>query len=151
VNEPKFFRGVARALRAGDKPAWLPLWAGYLEFYQTNLAPEVTETTFARLTGPDADMFGLVAEQDGRIVGIAHCIVHRSTWARGKYVYLNDLFVAPDMRKSGAGRALIEAIYKHADEIGAERVYWLTHESNATARKLYDSLAFNDGFLEYRR
>jgi GNAT superfamily N-acetyltransferase len=96
-------------------------------------------------------MFGLVAAQDGRIVGIAHCIVHRSTWARGTYVYLNDLFVAPDLRGSGAGRALIEAIYKHADEIGAERVYWLTHESNATARKLYDSLAFNDGFVEYRR
>lgn len=145
------FLGIVRPLEAADKPAWLPLWAGYLEFYQTILAPEVTETTFARLTGPDADMFGLVAEQDGRIVGFAHCIVHRSTWAKGNYVYLNDLFVAPDVRKSGAGRALIEAIYKRADEIGAERVYWLTHESNATARKLYDSLAFNDGFLEYRR
>ncbi len=96
-------------------------------------------------------MFGLVAEQDGRIIGIAHCIVHRSTWARGNYVYLNDLFVSPDVRGSGAGRALIEAIYARADAMGAERVYWLTHESNTTARKLYDSLAVNDGFLEYRR
>lgn len=145
------FAGIVRALVAADKPAWLPLWAGYLEFYQTSLEPEVTETTFARLTGPDDDMFGLVAEQDGRIVGIAHCIVHRSTWARGNYVYLNDLFVSPDVRGSGAGRALIEAIYKRADDMGAERVYWLTHEFNTTARKLYDLLAFNDGFLEYRR
>jgi GNAT superfamily N-acetyltransferase len=77
--------------------------------------------------------------------------VHRSTWARGNYVYLNDLFVTPDLRKSGAGRALIEAIYARADAMGAERVYWLTHESNTAARKLYDSLAVNDGFLEYRR
>jgi len=136
---------------AADKPAWLPLWAGYLEFYRTSVAPDVTETAFARLTGPDDDMFGLVAEQAGRIVGIAHCILHRSTWARGKYIYLSDLFVSPDVRGSGAGRALIGAIYKRADELGAERVYWLTHESNAKARRLYDSIAFNDGFVEYRR
>ena len=140
-----------RALVAADKDAWLPLWAGYLAFYHAALAPEVTETTFTRLTGPDADMFGLVAERDGRIAGIAHCIVHRSTWAVAPYVYLNDLFVAPDARGSGAGRALIEAVYKRADHIGAERVYWLTHETNVTARRLYDSLAVNDGFLEYRR
>ena len=145
------FSGIVRPLAAADKPAWLKLWAGYLEFYKTNLPSETTEAAFTRLTGPGADMFGLVAEQDGRIVGISHCIVHRSTWARGNYIYLNDLFVAPDVRGSGAGRALIEAIYKCADEMGAERVYWLTHESNATARKLYDSLAFNDGFVEYRR
>ena len=140
-----------RALQSADKEAWLALWAGYLAFYKAMLAPEVTQTAFARLTGGEDAMFGLVAEQDGRVTGIAHCIVHRSTWAIAPYVYLNDLFVAPDTRGSGAGRALIEAIYKRADETGAERVYWLTHESNATARKLYDSLAVNDGFLEYRR
>jgi GNAT superfamily N-acetyltransferase len=145
------FCGTVRPLAATDKPAWLKLWAGYLEFYKASLTPEVTETTFARLTGDDDAMFGLVAEQDGRSVGIAHGILHRSTWAEGLYLYLNDLFVAPDVRGSGAGRALIEAVYAHADAIGAERVYWLTHETNTTARKLYDSLAVNDGFLEYRR
>ena len=145
------FSGIIRPLAAADKTAWLKLWAGYLEFYKTSLAPDVTEAAFARLTGGDDAMFGLVAEQDGRIVGIAHGILHRSTWAKGKYLYLNDLFVAPDVRGSGAGRALIEAVYARADAIGAERVYWLTHETNATARRLYDTLAFTDGFLEYRR
>ena len=77
--------------------------------------------------------------------------MHRSTWACGNYVYLNDLFVTPDVRGGGAGRALIEAIYARADAMGAERVYWLTHESDTTARKLYNSIAVNDGFLEYRR
>ena len=140
-----------RTLEPADKAAWLLLWAGYLAFYNATLAPEVTQTAFARLTGADADMFGLVAELDGRIAGIAHAVVHRSTWAIAPYVYLNDLFVAADVRGGGVGRALIEAVYARADEIGAERVYWLTHESNATARKLYDTLAVNDGFLEYRR
>jgi GNAT superfamily N-acetyltransferase len=145
------FSGIVRLLAVADKPGWLKLWAGYLEFYETSLPPDVTETAFARLTGDDDAMFGLVAEQDGRIGGIAHGILHRSTWAKGKYLYLNDLFVAPDVRGSGAGRALIEAVYAHADAVGAERVYWLTHETNATARRLYDTLAFTDGFLECRR
>jgi GNAT superfamily N-acetyltransferase len=145
------FSGTVRSLTAADKPAWLPLWAGYLEFYKASLPLDVTEMAFAHLTSANDDMFGLVAEQDGRIVGIAHGILHRSTWAAGQYLYLNDLFVAPDVRGGGAGRALIEAVYAHADAIGAERVYWLTHETNAAARKLYDSLAVNDGFLEYRR
>ena len=147
----KQFSGNVRPLAVTDRPAWLPLWAGYLEFYKASLPPDVTEAAFARLTSLNEDMFGLVAEQDGRIVGIAHGILHRSTWAKGLYLYLNDLFVAPDARGSGAGRALIGGVYAHADAIGAERVYWLTHETNATARKLYDSLAVNDGFLEYRR
>jgi GNAT superfamily N-acetyltransferase len=145
------FSGTTRHLETRDRDAWLPLWAGYLAFYKATLAPEVTETAFARLTGPDADMFGLAAEIDGRVVGIAHGIVHRSTWAVAPYVYLNDLFVAPDVRGGGAGRALIKAVYAKADAMGAERVYWLTHETNAAARKLYDTLAVNDGFLEYRR
>jgi GNAT superfamily N-acetyltransferase len=140
-----------RALEPADKPAWLELWAGYLAFYKSTLAPDVTDTTFTRLTGGDTDMFGLITEQDGRVVGIAHAIVHRSTWAVAPYVYLNDLFVAPDVRGSGVGRTLIEAVYARADAMGAERVYWLTHESNVLARKLYDTLAVNDGFLEYRR
>jgi GNAT superfamily N-acetyltransferase len=145
------FPGTVRALIAADEEAWLTLWAGYLEFYKTSVPPEVTEASFARLTGADADMFGLVAEQDGCVVGIAHCIAHRSTWARGLYLYLNDLFVAPDVRRSGAGRALIEAVYARADAMGMERVYWLTHETNAAGRRLYDQIAVNDGFVEYRR
>jgi len=80
----------------------VPLWLGYLEFYKAGLAPEVTETTFQRLTDAGESMFGLVAEHDGRIVGIAHGILHRSTWAKGSYLYLNDLFVSPDVRGGGA-------------------------------------------------
>lgn len=145
------FPGSIRPLTTADKAAWLLLWAGYLAFYKATLTPEVTDTAFTRLTGADASMFGLVAEQDGRVIGIAHGIVHRSTWAVAPYVYLNDLFVAPEARGGGAGRALIEAVYARADAMGAERVYWLTHETNAAGRRLYDTLAVNDGFLEYRR
>ena len=145
------FTGTIRQLAAADRKAWGPLWAGYLKFYKSKLPADVTEQTFKRLVGGLEPMFGLVAEMDGRMIGITHCVVHRATWARESYVYLEDLFVAPDARGSGAGRALIEAVYAQADRMGADRVYWLTHESNETARALYDRVAENAGFIQYRR
>ena len=145
------FSGTIRPLAAADKQAWTPLWAGYVEFYRATIAPEVSELTFARLLDSAEPMFCLAAEQDRRVIGIVHCVLHRSTWTRGPYLYLQDLFVAPDVRSSGAGRALIEAVYVRADELGAERVYWLTHESNATARILYDRVAHRSGFIQYRK
>ena len=72
------------------------------------------------------------------------------TWTIGNYCYLQDLFTAPEARGRGAGRALIEAVYERANSAGASRVYWLTHESNATARALYDTLADRPGFIQYR-
>ena len=61
------------------------------------------------------------------------------------------LFAAPAARGKGVGRALIEAVYARADALGCERVYWLTHESNAAGRALYDKVAQFNGLIEYRR
>jgi GNAT superfamily N-acetyltransferase len=88
---------------------------------------------------------------DGRLSGIVHYILHRSTWSVGDYCYLQDLFVAQSVRGGGLGRALIEAVYERARAAGASRVYWLTHEANATARRLYDAVADNAGFIQYRK
>ncbi len=130
---------IIRDLAAVDRPQWKPLWQGYLVFYETSLPDDVSDLTFQRLLDPAEPMFCLVAEQDGAVIGIVHCVV------------LEDLFVDPSARKSGAGRALIEAVYARADSIGATRVYWLTHETNTTARALYDKVATNAGFIQYRR
>jgi GNAT superfamily N-acetyltransferase len=145
------FNGTIRPLAPDDRAAWAPLWAGYLAFYRTDLAPEITETAFARLSGGDPAMFAYVAMLDDAMVGIVHCVMHPATWSIGPYCYLEDLFVSPDVRGGGIGRALIEAVYAEADRRKAARVYWLTHESNATARKLYDTLATHAGFIQYRR
>ncbi|MDO9335329.1 MAG: GNAT family N-acetyltransferase [Caulobacter sp.] len=144
------FRGNLRDLTAADRPAWTRLWAGYLAFYDADLPDEVSNATFERLLDPAQPMFALVAEQDGRLVGLAHCVLHASTWTLAPYCYLSDLFVDPAARGSGAGRALIEAVYARARALGAARVYWLTHESNTSARALYDKVARNLGFIQYR-
>ena len=142
---------VIRPLRTDERAVWEPLWKGYLDFYKTVLPQATYDATWARLHDPGEPMWLLGAYVDGKLKGIVHYLYHRSCWSVGDYCYLQDLFVAEDARKLGLGRALIEAVYAKAREDGASRVHWLTHETNATARALYDQLADRPGFIQYRK
>ena len=142
---------VIRKLRPDERADWEPLWKGYLDFYNTSVPKQVYDTTWARLHDHNEPMWLLGAYVDGRLRGIVHYLYHRSCWTVGDYCYLQDLFVATEARKRGLGRALIEAVYQEARAAGASRVHWLTHETNATARALYDTLADRPGFIQYRK
>lgn len=138
-------------LTRDDFADWEPLWQGYLRFYETELGDEISRLTFARLTDPQEPMHGFLARDEaGQAIGLVNWITHRATWTRGNYCYLEDLFVVPDARGSGAGRALIEAVYDGARELGCPQVYWLTHKTNTEARKLYDRISERSGFIHYR-
>ncbi|MBO9352944.1 GNAT family N-acetyltransferase [Bordetella petrii] len=140
-----------RPVSAADFEAWLPLWKGYQAFYKVDIADAVTRTTWARFLDPAEPMHAALVYHDGRAVGMVHWILHRSTWTTGDYCYLQDLFVASDVRGGGHGRALIEHVYAQAGAAGAARVYWLTHETNHTAMQLYDRIADRPGFIQYRK
>ena len=139
-----------RPLAAGDRTAWEPLWQGYLTFYKASLAPETSDTTFARLTGGAEPMGGFIAERDGRAVGIVNYVLHRTTWSPKDICYLQDLFTSEEARGGGVGRKLIEAVYEKARMAGASRVHWLTQFENARAQILYDEVADRSGFMQYR-
>ncbi len=141
-----------RPLRAADEEVWRRLWTAYLEFYETSVPEEVYRTTFARLLSDDPREFrALLAEQDGEVIGLTHFLFHRHCWKIENVVYLQDLYVAPEARGTGAGRALIEAVYAAADAAGCPTVYWLTQDFNATARRLYDRIATLTPFIKYQR
>ena len=144
-----------RLARPRDYDAWLPLWLGYNAFYGREGAtapPEaITRLTWRRLFDALEPMDCLVAEAEGRLVGLAHLVFHRNTLLAGSTCYLQDLYAAPELRGRGIGRALLGALYNHARAAGAERVYWHTHETNARARRLYDKVATHGGFLLYRK
>ena len=144
-------RIVIRTLRTDERAVWEPLWKGSLDFYKTTLPKTTYDATWARLHDPNEPMWLLGAYVDGMLKGIVHYLYHCSCWTVGDYCYLQDLFVAEDARKLGLGRALIEAVYAKAREDGASRVHWLTHETNVTARALYDQLADRPGFIQYRK
>lgn len=137
-------------LEEHEKSAWLSLWHGYLEFYKASVPDSVTELSWRRVMDPSEPMLGLGASVDGRLVGIAHAVLHRSFWTEGDYCYLQDLFTEPGMRGRGVGRALIAAVAETATSLGASRVIWLTHETNTTAMGLYEQIADRTGFIQYR-
>ncbi|MBA2125251.1 GNAT family N-acetyltransferase [Hyphomicrobium methylovorum] len=141
-----------RPVVADDEAAWLQLFRDYVTFYEATVGEDVLMSTWQRLLAGSDNMMALIAlDETGRPVGIATLVFHRSTWSPTWYCYLEDLFVAPDVRGGGVGRALIEATYQEADRRGATRTYWATQEKNAAARALYDRLATLTDFLQYRR
>ena len=146
---------AVRLAQPKDFDAWLPLWLGYNAFYgregPTAPSDAITRLTWSRFFDALEPMDCLVAETEEGLVGLAHCIFHRNTLLAGSTCYLQDLFAAPDRRGQGVGRALIAALCSHAQAKGAQRVYWHTHDTHATARRLYDRVAAHRGFLLYAR
>lgn len=143
---------LVRPLRESDWDQWSELWRQYLEFYETTVAQEVYDSTFARLLGDDPHQFNaLVAAQGEQLVGFTHYLLHAHAWKIERVCYLQDLYAAPAQRGTGVGRLLIEAVYAEADAAGAPSVYWLTQEFNSTARQLYDRIAQVTPFIRYNR
>jgi GNAT superfamily N-acetyltransferase len=142
---------VLRAVRDADHDAWLPLWRGYQAFYRVDIPASTSDETWRRFLDPTEPMHAVLAWRGDRAVGLVHWIYHRSCWTTGDYCYLNDLFAEPEVRGTGVGRALIEHVYAQAEAAGCSRVYWLTHESNETAMRLYDRIAERSGFVQYRK
>ena len=140
-----------RAVTAADFAAWLPLWRGYQEFYRVTIPDGTTQVTWKRMLDPAEPMNAALAWRDDRAIGLVHWIFHRSCWTVSDSCYLQDLFVDPAARAGGTGRALIEHVYAAARAAGSTRVHWLTHETNATARLLYDRIAERSGFIDYRK
>ncbi|MGI9404883.1 MAG: GNAT family N-acetyltransferase [Hyphomicrobiaceae bacterium] len=140
-----------RRLEPGDRERWNELWQGYLTFYESTVPNEITDITWKRLLSPDEEPYGFAAvDEGGRIVGITHYLFHRSTWTEGSYCYLEDLFVDPEVRNSGAGRALILAVEEEARKEDCKRMYLNTQDFNTTARALYDKMMTKSPFIQYR-
>ena len=144
-----------RPVEHDDFEQWLPLWDGYNTFYErhgpTALPLAITNVLWQRFFDDEEPVYGLVAEQDDRLVGLVHYLFHRNTTSIEMSCYLQDLFTDAEQRGQGVGRALINGVDEAAKAAGADRVYWLTHETNEPGRTLYDKVASNDGFIMYNQ
>jgi len=144
---------IVRHIQLSDQDQWRPLWDRYNAFYgrsgPTALSEQITSTTWDRFFSPSEPVNALVAEDAGRLVGLAHYIFHRSTTRLLEVCYLQDLFTAEHLRGRGIGRRLIEATYEAARNAGSSRVYWQTQTGNEAARALYDKVAQHLGFIVY--
>lgn len=142
-----------RPVEAGDREGWQQLYDGYHRYYERpDLPQSFFDTAFDRLMSGDAGEFrGLVAEDDGQLVGLVHYVFHPSLWRPEGVCYLQDLFTDARTRGRGVGRALIGAVYEAADAAGVPSVYWLTQEFNYAGRMLYDRVATRTPFIRYSR
>lgn len=141
-----------RELREEDHDGWKPLWEGYVTFYERAVEPSQVAELWKRLLQNDPELFCLVAiDEKDQLIGIVQFLFHANTTTLRPKCYLQDLFVDPKARIGGAGRALIEAVYKVAREADAVEVYWNTQEFNCVARVLYDRVGEKTPFIKYRK
>ena len=139
-----------RELNEADKTEWLFYWRSYIEFYKTSIPESQYELTWSRLLDSNFNLYAFVAEVDEKICGLVHFTFQESTWAPKSFCLLEDLFVDPNVRGHGVGRALIDAVYEVAVKSGSSRLYWNTDATNEIARKLYDSYTNESGKVQYR-
>ncbi len=142
---------IIRPAAVHDELRWRVLWADYVAFYRAAVSDEATAQTWARILDPTSNIDALVAERDGQVIGICNYLFHDNTWSTQQICYLQDLFVDPVARGSGAAKKLIMACEEKAREKGAFRLYWQTQEYNAAARSLYDSITPRSSFIVYRK
>ncbi len=141
---------IIRSIEKNDRPQWAILWQGYCDFYQTEIANDVTEHTWQNFLNSNVDMNGFVAvDEKNNLMGFVHFITHDSTWRKNKVCYLEDLFVVKNARRYGIGKKLIIALADEAKINGWEGVYWHTHHDNYKSRSLYDKIAGTSDFTHY--
>lgn len=126
----------------GDKAAWRALFEGYQRFYKMPADPHVAETVWRWIHDPKHPTECLLArDATGRVVGLAHFRDLPRPLSATTAGFLDDLFVAPEIRGSGAADALIAAV----TEVGRQRNWswlrWFTAEDNYRARGFYDRVA----------
>ena len=137
-----------RPLQISDRAVWEDLFDAYAAFYKTTTTPEGKNATWEWIFGGE-DFWADLVVQDGKVVGLCqYQLMHRSL-SGAKVVYLSDLYVRPDLRGAGIGRAMIDHVIGFAKARGITNVRWLTQEFNYVGRRLYDTYRPKSDFILY--
>ena len=132
-----------------DEPAWSALYAAYAEFYEVDQSAEMRSRVWDWIHDPAHETEGFVVEHNGGLVGLAHFRQFARPLAAATGGFLDDLFVDPKARGTGAAKALIEAVEAEGHARGWGVIRWITADDNYRARGLYDQLANRTGWVTY--
>lgn len=141
---------VIEPVKESDHAEWQTLFNAYAQFYKVELSSAALKNTWSWIQD-DGQSFWCAVARDGTgtVIGFTHYqLMHRSL-SGGMVCYLSDLYVDPNVRGGGTGRALIDYVIAEMRGRGINNVRWLTAEDNATARRLYDSYQPPSGFILY--
>ena len=143
---------TVRAVEAADEPQWRDLYSAYREFYALEPDPVVVGRVWSWIDNPAHETEAFVAvDGRGNLGGLAHYrrFARPSSGTTG--LWLDDLYTRPDLRGSGIGRQLVDAVTAVAEREGLSVVRWITNENNTTARRLYDTMATATKWVTYDR
>ncbi|MCZ4270969.1 GNAT family N-acetyltransferase [Maritalea porphyrae] len=139
-----------RALEQADRAAWGELYGAYARFYNSPQTEEMRDKVWSWLHADANSLFGLVAiDKNADLVGLAHCREFARPLAASTGLFLDDLYVDPDSRGTGAAEALIAHIRQFAVDNQNSIVRWVTADNNYRARGLYDHVARKTDWLTY--
>ena len=140
----------ARPLRVDDRVDWERLYAGYAAFYRVDQTAAMRDTVWSWIFDPDHETEALVAaDSNGRLVGLAHFRPFARPLSATTGGFLDDLFVDPSARGSGAAGVLLDAVAAEGRKRGWSVIRWITAEDNYRARGLYDRKASKTHWLTY--
>ena len=138
-------------LNHSDKEEWAKLYHGYAEFYEMEMNEDILDTVWSWILSPDIKFYAIgVSSNDGVLIGFMHFREMPSP-LRGKLVgFLDDLFVHPDFRGSGAVQSLFKELKSIAAKNNWPYVRWITATDNSRARKVYDQISDPIDFVTYQ-
>ena len=139
-----------RPLEKDDRAIWEQFMNEYAEFYKTSVPDGGHDGVWAWIFDENNDFWcDLVLDDDGKPFGFTqYQLMHRSL-SGAMVCYLSDLYVRPDVRGTGAGRALVDHVIDFAKGRGLNNVRWLTQDYNYAGRRLYDTYASKSDFILY--
>ncbi len=140
---------IIRKPTDADRAEWETLYAGYAAFYKVTQTPEMRATVWGWIHDPVQQTEGLVAELDGQLIGLTHFRPYSRPLSASIGGFLDDLFVDPAARGSGAAQALIDAVCDTGRARGWTVIRWITAEDNYRARGLYDRVADRTKWVTY--
>lgn len=140
-----------RRIEASDREAWQRLFRDYGVFYETAFGDDVLEGVWAWLMDARHPLIAFVAVHDGAVRGFAHLREQPDTFTAGPGWFLDDLYVDPELRGTGAGTALIDALAAHAAAHGGGTLRWITAHDNDRAQRVYDRLATRTSWVTYEK
>jgi len=139
-----------RPVEQNDRAQWNALYQGYAEFYKVTQTQDMRDTVWSWLFDDAHETEGLVAvDEKGALIGLTHFRPFARPLSATTGGFLDDLFVTPASRGSGAARLLIEAVAQVGKQRGWSVIRWITAEDNYRARSLYDKVADKTKWATY--
>lgn len=136
-------------LSVNDYGTWKKLYADYAEVWSEPVVDDNLAQVWAFLTKPEYEAYGLGLRDKETLVGFMHYMLYPCTRSAKITCYLQDLYVAPQYRNKGHGKAMIQCLAEIGAKEGWRRIAWKTRPANQVAQKLYDSLAKHDDDVHY--